>query len=165
MKKTIVLGMVALMVLMFGACKKPKDGAPGAQGPQGNANVTYGIFNVPASSWGYTSPTYYATLLEPTITQDILDKGAILVYMGSTSQWVQLPVTFYPSSTYSELIKPIFTLGQVEVDITDSDLTQPATPTAKTFKVVVIASRSMLINPNVDFSNYESVKKAFNLKD
>lgn len=165
MKKIIILGMFALTLLTFGACKKPKDGAPGAQGPQGNANVNYGIFNVAASSWGYVSPSYYVTLLEPNITQDILDKGAVLVYAGNAGSWAQLPLTYYPSSTYSELFQPIFTLGQVEIQVTDSDLTQPIAPSAATFKVVVIAHKSLLNNPNVDFSNFESVKKAFNLKD
>lgn len=166
MKKTIIIGMYALTLLTFGACKKAKDGAPGAQGPQGNANVDYSIFNVPASSWGYTSPSYYAALIVPSITQDIIDKGAVLVYYQTgTNTYTQLPLTFFPTATYSELWEVVSSLNQVQVQITDSDLTAPNAPPACTFKVVTMASRSMLSKPNVDFRNFESVKNAFNLKD
>lgn len=164
MKKTLISGMFALTVLLFGACSKPKDGAPGAQGPQGNANVQSSIYTV--TSWGYTAPEYYVNLTVSAITQDIINTGAVLVYQTTGAADVQLPYTWYPSASYSETWTPLITLSNVKIVVTDSDLTQPANPGAGVqFKVVVMASRSMLQNPHINFKNFASVKKAFNLKD
>ncbi len=164
MKKTIIYGMFTLTVLMFGACTKPKDGAPGAQGPQGNANVQSNTFTV--TSWGYTAPDYYVNLSESSITQDIINTGAVLVYQTNGTTNVQLPYTVYPNSTYSETWVSLITVGNVKILVEDSDQTQPNNPGAGIqFKVVVMASRSMLQNPHVNFKDFESVKKAFNLKD
>ena len=164
MKKTLISGMFALTVLMFGACSKPKDGAPGAQGPQGNANVQSSTFTV--TSWGYTAPDYHVDLAVSSITQDIINSGAVLVYQTDGSINVQLPYTFYPNANYSETWTPAITLGNVKIIVEDSDQTQPNNPGAGVmFKVVVMASRSMLHNPHIDFKNFASVEKAFNLKD
>lgn len=163
MKKTIVSGMFALTVLLFGACSKPKDGAPGAQGPQGNANVQSSTFTV--TSWGYTAPYYYVELPVSSITQDIINTGAVLVYLKDGTTNVQLPYTFYPTATYSRTISTIIEFGKVTIYVEDSDQTQPSDPGAGQFKVLVMASKSMIQNPDIDFKNFESVKKAFNLKD
>lgn len=165
MKKIIIIGAYVLTVLMFDACTKAKDGAPGAQGPQGNANVGYAIYNVAASDWGLTSPIYHVTLNAPQVTQDILNKGAVLVYANVSGSSVQLPYTYYPTATYSETWQPTFTLGQVEISITDSDLTNPAAPGAYTFKVVVIAASGLIAHPHVNWKNYSEVKTTFNLPD
>ena len=166
MKTKFILSVLTLTILVVSSCKKPKDGEPGPKGADGNANVTYSIFNVSASSWGYTTPTYYAVLNDPNITSDIINKGAVLVYLQvGTGTYTQLPLTFFPSASYAELWEVVTAVNQVQVQITDSDLTAPAPPPACTFKVVCIASRSMLSNPDIDFKNFESVKKAFNLKD
>ncbi|MDP1747567.1 MAG: hypothetical protein Q8L90_18475 [Bacteroidota bacterium] len=164
MKKTLISGMFALTVLLFGACSKPKDGAPGAQGPQGNANVQSSTFTV--TSWGYTAPYYYVDLPVSSITQDIINTGAVLVYLKDGSANVQLPYTWYPNANYSETLTPLITLGNVRILVEDSDQTQPDNPGAgDQFKVVVMASKSMLRNPHIDFKNFASVEKAFNLKD
>ncbi|MGB3946895.1 MAG: collagen-like protein [Bacteroidia bacterium] len=173
-KKKITIGLLILMSvttsLFFAGCKG-KDGAPGAQGPQGvqgeqgNANVNYSVFTVASTDWSYTSPSYTVTNYNGLITQDILDKGAVLVYRSIGGAWQQLPITIYPTSTYSETISYLAELYALTIKITDSDLTQPAPPSASTFKIVTVAYRSMLNNPSVDFNNFESVKKAFNLKD
>lgn len=163
MKKAI-FGLLALTVISFSACVRGEDGMPGPQGPPGNANVDYMIYDL--SVWNYASPSFFVTLNDPQITYDIVDKGAVLVYMyAGNDQWSQLPQTFYPTSTYSETWKQFISPGQVEIDVTASDLIQPNNPGHCTFKVVTIAYRSMLQNKNVDFSNFEAVKKAFNLKD
>lgn len=161
MKKSIILGVFALAVLTFGACTKAKDGAPGAQGPEGNANVI-GSNTVTTSNWTLNSGImYYTTLTSSNITQAIVDKGVVLVYEGDGSGgYFALPYTFgIESSTFD------FDLGFVNIYITNTDASTPANPGSRTYRIVTITSRAMIAHTDVDFKNYVSVKKAFNLKD
>ena len=170
MKKTITtIGMAMLVcvtAIVFNGCKG-KDGAPGAQGPagpQGNANVDYMVFQVSASNWAYSSPSYFVNLIDPMVTADILNTGAVLVYADDGVTVTQLPLTIYPSSTYSETWTPYESINNVQVQVTDSDLTAPNNPGSILFKVVVMASKSLLQNPHINFKSFESVKAAFHLK-
>lgn len=154
-------------ILTFNGCKG-KDGAPGAQGPagtNGNANVTSGTVTV--SNWTYdgTNKLYKATIIDNNITQAIVDEGVVLVYLISGGGNLALPVTIYPTSTYSETISFVYGLQQVVLSIQDSDLTQPGTPGSINFRVVKIAPSGIIAHPDVDFKNYTQVKAAFNLND
>jgi hypothetical protein len=157
--------IIAIAATTLIGCKG-KDGEPGAQGPQGqqgNANVQSATFYV--NSWTFDTFYYYTTLNYPAITQDIINTGAVLVYSLDNNTISQLPFTFYPSANYSSSVSFEASPSQVKVYVVDSDLTQPNNPGSGTFKVVVMSSRSMLANTNIDFKNYNQVKKAFNLKD
>lgn len=167
MKKTIkTIGMAVVMsitAILFNGCAG-KDGAPGAQGPQGNANVLSYTFSV--SSWTYTAPNLWADLVDPDITSDVINNGAVLVYINNGGNLTQLPYTYYPTNTYSETMSAIHSVGNVQINLTDSDLNPPGIPSSTlVFKVVTLPSRKPLSNPHINFKDYESVKKAFDLKD
>lgn len=156
MKKNVFLILTLLSTLV--ACTKE-----GPQGPPGNANVVSST--ITSSSWEYSNPSWSITFTYPAITQDIIDKGAVLVYLKVGQGYNQLPVTIYQSSSYSSSLEVASFVGGVKVFWTDSDLTQPNNPGQQSFKVVVIAASGLAQNPNIDFKNYEAVKQAFHLND
>ncbi len=164
MKTTIKsIIVIALTAAIFSGCKK-EPGPAGTNGTNGNANVVSGTVTINSSSWGYSAPSYYGDITYSAITQSIIDKGAVLVYLSNGSGgYSQLPLTIYPSSTYSETYQVVNALGSVRIYITDSDLTAPAAPSTKTFKIVVIAAA--LIKQHVNYKDYSEVKAAYDLKD
>ena len=169
-KTAAMLSMFALACgLLFTNCAK--DGMTGPAGPagtngtngtNGNANVVSGTVTV--TNWTYSSPSYYGDITYASITQSIMDKGAILVYLSNGSGgYSQLPLTIYPLATYSQTYEVVTAFNNVRIYITDSDLTAPNAPTAKTFKIVVIAAG--MVKPNVNVKNYADVKAAYSLAD
>ncbi len=158
--KNLIKTCILISGLLFNSCIG-EQGPQGPAGKDGNANVQSS--SLTTSSWSYLSPDWYINFTYAAITQDILDKGAVLVYVQSGSNYFQLPYTFYPSSTYSRTYTFKHYLGGLSVIVTDSDLTQPANPGLLTFKVVVIASSALAKHPNVDLNNYNEVKKTFEL--
>ena len=181
---------MAMMALSMAACKKEgpigatgpqgeqgergatgATGATGAQGPvgatgaTGNANVSSAIFNATSANWAYTAPNYYVELLMPEITADIFDSGAVLVYLRQGNSYHAVPLTFYSTASYSTTVEISHSIGAVGVIWTDSDLTQPLNPGARTFKVVIIAGSQRAAQPDVDLNNYEAVKAAYGLTD
>ena len=158
-KKSLLICGIALMTIV--GCTK--EGPQGPQGPTGNANVVSST--VSTSSWIYENPSWRLNLSYPAITQDIIDKGAVLVYMRVGSTYAQLPLTFYQSSAYSTTIQVNTLVGGLILLWTDSDMTQPDNPGNREFKVVVIAASGLAQNPNLDFDSYEAVKQAYNLNE
>jgi hypothetical protein len=164
MRKTIILGMYVLTVLTFGACTKAKDGAPGAQGPQGtqgNANVQSFTSTTNNGSWTLSNGEYDAYLSVPAITQDILDKGTVNIFASDGSGGY----TALPFSVAGMAINYTMSVGTINIQVTMNDGTNPPNIGANTFKVVVIAGKSMATHSNVNFTNYNELKKTFNLKD
>jgi hypothetical protein len=79
--KTILT--ITIISLFTTSCSKPEDGAVGPQGETGTANVIY-------SNWTLTNFNQNGTLwitgiTAPKITQDVIDKGLVLVYLKNTS--------------------------------------------------------------------------------
>jgi hypothetical protein len=142
------------------------NGTNGTNGKDGNANVVSGTVNV--TTWTYSAPdaAYIANITSQSITQNVLNSGAVLVYLKyAENVWTQLPLTLYLDPTYSSTLEVVTTLNHIQIVWTDSDLTQPNTPPPLTFKVVVIASTGTLLASHVDTSNYLEVRNALNLKD
>jgi hypothetical protein len=166
--KTKLLLFATIISVILSACKGDKGdtgpaGSNGAQGPQGNANVT--TVTVTTSNWILSGVAWYTTINVSSITQSIVDNGIVMVYMDAGGAWLALPVTIIPSSSYSSTYRYYHYLGAVEVDKEDTDLTTPANPGTKTFKIAVIAGSIARDNPNVNWDNYSEVKATFNLQD
>ena len=167
MKKTLrINGIVflAITTLMISSCKKE-----GPQGPAGNANVTSTLFS--ASSWAWSSPNYYCDFTVPELTSSNINSAAVLVYFSTVSGiWIAVPYTQY-TNAYDYHMAFNTRAGMVEVTwVYDSSLSSGSDPNAYygvtvQYKVVVIPPSARLANPNIDYTNYNEVKTAFNLKD
>ena len=160
--KLVTIGLLIAGATTFSNCEKGEDGKDGIDGIDGNANVVSS--SITSGSWTFVSPSWSQSFSYSAITQDILDNGAVLVYVASGVNYYQLPYTFYPSSVYSRTYTYVHYLGGLKVYVTDSDLDTTEPGTLK-FKVVVIEASGQIKNPNVDLNNYQAVKKAFNLTD
>ena len=168
---TVIAGVALTLGLTLASCAKKGDTGPagpaGTNGTNGNANVKSMSMTVVSSSWIYdaTNKVYRATIIDVNITQDIVNTGAVMVYIVSGGTNLALPVTVYPSTAYSETFSFTFSLNTLVINVQDSDLTQPNNPGAYTFKIVKIAASGRMANPNVNYNDYNAVKKAFNLQD
>jgi hypothetical protein len=157
-------------------------GATGATGATGTANVMYSAWITPAS---YTKDTvfstyhFYANIAASGITQDVLDKGTVIVYGkldGYTStiwpsdQVSPLPivVTYMEGSTvYTDTWSSLVTLGNVRIDFVDNNNLYGGISNAHQFRYVIIpgAVLTAALRQHLNLKDYSQVKAAFNLKD
>jgi hypothetical protein len=166
MKKigTIMLGLLVVTTLL-GACKKKEvEGPAGPAGADGNANVKSATFSTVAADWtGDGVEGYSITLSTPIITADIVATGAVMCYMDISGTTYALPYS-YLYNGFSRHMLYTYETGAITVSRRDDDgaTTNPGTSGA-TIKVVAISSTGLIQNPNLDLSNYEEVKEAFDL--
>lgn len=176
MKKTTQKLMFILTLagsMLFTSCAKdgaigPKgadgaNGTNGTNGQDGNANVVGKTVTVSPNSWIFDNGDYYTLYYYEAITQEVVDRGAVFIYLEATNGvWQQLPYTYYFSETGSYSFIALHKLGQVGIIMTRSDLLQPDLPELK-FKIVVMAAAAFKLNGDVDYSNYDEVKNRFGL--
>jgi hypothetical protein len=102
--------VAAFLCFVVACTKQGPAGAPGAQGPMGNANVqsiTFTNVTVPLNN--------VYTFQIPEITQAILDSGAVNVYYkGAQAQdtWYPLPQYYLYNGNLVWLILSDITVGQ-----------------------------------------------------
>lgn len=171
MKKLTLIGMTLIAMLSVVSCRGPQ----GPQGPAGNANVVSKTVTVPANKWRWDNNTSWRTdIYFNAITANITDYGAVLVYRDEKNTWRQLPYTFYYSEINEETNEEMFFSSSLEVSTydegvsifwTENDFCADYPPGEQRFKIVVIAASVYKSRTDVDYSNYEAVKAAFQLKD
>ncbi|TNF48866.1 MAG: hypothetical protein EP305_04290 [Bacteroidetes bacterium] len=159
--KRIILLLIPALLLGSISCKKSIYGCTdsNALNHSNKANVDDGSCyydNIESDEiiinswdWSYSNPMYYALINYPAITQEVVDQGAVLVYMEtSTNYYSQLPVTFYPSSQWSTSVEVVHTLSQLQIIWTDSDL-NTLNPGSWKFKIVVIHNKSIVSDEDI----------------
>jgi len=121
-------------ILLF-SCKKGDTGPQGPPGPEGSPNVQYSDWFTPdvykvTTRFGISSLDY--TKAAPAITQEILDKGTVLVYGKlngySTSLWTanqtaQLPIQIYyqiGAATNIDTWSALPTVGNLRINLVSS---------------------------------------------
>ncbi len=87
----------------------------GKDGTNGTANVIYSDW-APVAFTGPTSP-YVGNISAPTLTQEIIDRGTILVYYKTT---LNNNVYSIPASYNSFAIYQSYTVGQIRLTSTDN---------------------------------------------
>ena len=162
--KDVITFIAITLSITFTSCKKGDTGPAGPAGANGVANIQTSNFTTTNSSWSFdpSDNSYNATIGWLAITQSIIDKGTIQVFLGdgSGSQWAALPASIgFDQINYS------YKLGQVIISSTLSNGTAPTNPGGQQFKIVIIPPSARIANPNVDYKNYQEVKRTFNLKD
>lgn len=166
MKKLHLICMALAVVFSFASCRGP-------QGPEGNANVKSSTVDVAPSDWYWDNTSWRVDINYEAINADITDYGAVLVYMDNQGTWRQLPMTFYYQAEYedgtignfsSSLEVSSYDEG-VSIFWTENDLYDGYRPDHHKFKIVVIAASYYNSRSDVDYSDYEAVKKAFQLAD
>lgn len=162
--------------MIIASCSKDKYQPKGDYQPKGNygnANITSST-TVTLNNWANDyddgiNYEYSSTVTWASITQDIKDKGIVMVYADDGSgSWQALPYTDAGDDYYSASFNFSFKVGSVKVIANGFDDTGSPAPSdfsGLIVRVVAISTASRMANPNVDLKNYNEVKKVFNLKD
>jgi hypothetical protein len=89
-----------LVVLMIGSCKKEEipgpKGEPGTPGGGGNSSISSSnVFTVTSSQWvpDTVAKCLKVTLAFPSITKEVVDNGAVKVFIKDGTAWAELPFT------------------------------------------------------------------------
>lgn len=170
--------MTILAISFMASCRGPM-GPEGPAGHDGNANVASSTVTVDSRDWQWVNNCQWMVEIDyPAITDNVYNHGAVLVYMDVDRAWSQVPLTYYYQDTYTNedgeqvLINcaasiEVSTLsdGGVRLFWTESDFYDGMRPQTKDFKIVAIEASEFSHRSDVDYSNYEAVKTAFQLAD
>lgn len=182
MKKVKLVCMALFAMFMAVSCRGPMgpEGPVGPTGPagpagnDGNANVWSSTLTVYPDDWRWDSNTSWRVdIYYEAISTAITDYGAVLVYMEEDNTWRQLPYTFYYTDNdengnvlYCSSSLEVSTYDEgVSIFWTENDFYDGYCPEEHRFKIVVIAASYYNARSDVDYSNYEAVKAAFQLAD
>ncbi|MCC6371207.1 MAG: hypothetical protein IT236_09405 [Bacteroidia bacterium] len=170
MKKSIQTTLIlslATICLTLNSCKKGDTGPAGPQGTAGTngvANIQTGTVTTNNSTWTLdnTDNSYNATLTYAAITQSVIDKGTVQVFIsdGNGSEWAALPFS-YGIVQYNYSYK----LGQVIISVTLSNGNAPNNPGGQQFKVVVIPPAAKAPKPESGNVDFKQITRAQNLSN
>lgn len=171
MKTTLksIAAIAMLTSLLFIGCKKAEKGeagTPGKDGKDGNANVTSAILNVSNWTWDNNNKWNYATWSNVSIlNSDVVNGGAVMLYEGSSGNWLAMPYTLGlgSSSNITFNVNFEYAINSVKVYKGFSDGTNYTEP-ASQFKLVCIPKSAKVMHPNVNLYDYNEVKEAFDIE-
>ena len=183
MKKLSLICMTVLAISFLASCRGPQ-GPQGPAGNDGNANVASSTVTIHDYDWqwnnfytdseGYERGQFYVGIDYPAINNNVFNHGAVLVYMDVDGCWSQVPLTRYYQDVnqQGETINcaasiEVATLndGGVRLFWTESDFFGGIRPQTHDFKIVAIEASVYSHRSDVDYSDYNAVKTAFQLAD
>ncbi len=177
MKKISLIFLTVLAVFAMTSCRGPQ-GPQGPAGNDGNANVASSTVTIHDYDWqwdnfytdseGNERGQFYVGIDYAAINSNVFNHGAVLVYMDVEGAWSQVPFTYYYAENDGifEASVEVATLndGGLNLFWTESDLWK-VRPKTHDFKIVAIEANVYKDRSDVDYSNYEAVKTAFQLAD
>lgn len=125
----------------------------GPKGDPGTANVIYSDWFTPSAyvkTTVFSTSTFTYNVTEPKITQDILDKGVVVVFgklngynpaIWPTDQVSQMPIVInYLSGTTPEIDiwSGLYTLGNVQISVKNNNNVYGSLATAHSFRYIII---------------------------
>lgn len=186
---TITTTISLTISLLFTQCQGPQGepgpqgekgatgetGAVGATGPKGEtgtANVIYSnwIDMSNASKWNRNNPSYWEARLvrTSTITNSILERGVVLVYMKSIISSRVMLTPFSALDGYFTIYANIF-VGEISIW---QQFPKSNSPLALDLQgwhfyryVIIPGTIPAGRKAAIDYSNYEEVKTAYNIPD
>ena len=135
-------------------CVKKDDG------PNGNANLEHYTYTVQANQWytygefGHSGWQYYHQFDVPEVTRDVMEKGAVMVYIKGNDLFYPLPATTDYDGWVNTIQYNVY-LGMVEVFVEDTDF-QTDNPGPMVFKIVIFDQLKSL-PPALDIKDYKQV--------
>ena len=166
MKTNFIKIMTVLMLAgtVFTNCKKGDTGPQGPAGTNGNANVKSQTSTNLTWTFNNATKAYETNISAALVTQDIVDKGAVLVYLQDGNTSSQLPTsTMYDVSTI------VFfdfecSVGNVKITFKNSDLDNSLVPQSTLkFKIVAMTASARAANP--EMNDYNQIKTTYHMVD
>ena len=176
MKKLSLICMTILVISFMASCRGPQ----GPAGHDGNANVASSTLTIKSSDWQWqaNNSQWMVEIDYPAINNNVFNHGAVLVYMDVDGAWSQVPLTYYYQDWGTDengqqiLINceasiEVATLsdGGIRLFWTESDFYDGMRPDTHDFKIVAIEASVYATRSDVDYSNYNAVKTAFQLAE
>lgn len=160
MKQLMITALLFVSLATITGCAKDglngRDGVNGKDGQGGNANIEHYTYTIQDNQWytrgsfGQPGYQYYYQIDIPGISQDVMDYGAVMVYIKLNDLFYPLPaIANYDG--YVNTIQNNVYMDMVEIFVEDTDF-KTVTPGQITFKVVV-------------FDQIISLPKSLNIKD
>lgn len=136
MKKLNYFIPFALLMMIFFGCKKDNTGPQGPAGAAGtNGNALLQSDTITISSWNWNGVDAHKDISQPIITQQVLDRGLIMVYKGNTALWNAMPfISLNDKWTYT------CSLGNIRVIYEHVDGTSVNYPPPMTFKIAIVTN-------------------------
>lgn len=158
--KLSLIALFTCALIIFNGCKKDTPGP----------SLTSKTFTFSNWTWdGNTNYKYdYVDLTWDGLTSDIVDNGAVNMYLQTPSGWAPLPRTIALSGTlydYAQCQRYTYDVGRFKIIVQDDDLAEPDPLGNWTIKIVAISNSQRKANPDLDWNDYPAVKKRFNLAD
>ena len=132
------------------------------------------VLTVYPNDWYWDETSWRVDIDYANITTQVNDYGAVFVYMSNQNTWRQLPMTFYYSVNDNQG-NPVYYSSSLEVSSyengvsifwTENDFYDGYRPDEHKFKIVVLEATVYAAHRDeLDFDDYEAVKRVFNLKD
>lgn len=190
MKRTQVAGLqklfffVLAIALTVTACKKGDTGPQGEKGDKGDPGATGnngpkgdkgdpGTANVFYSPWldltfthDVTDDYYYHLINEAKITDEVLSSGEIKVYLnfGSPEEKLVIPLPYFGFAN----IQTFYGESTIEIDANADVSSFTDTQNKKRFQyryIIIPGGTALRSSTNINWNNYEEVKKHLGLKD
>jgi len=185
MEKTLIRWTLLLLTLVFISCQKEESepgpqgpagpigpqglqGLQGATGPQGPIGMS-GNANVMQYNYGSQNFALGYKILQVVTTLDTMERCAWFVYLyyQPLARWYQIPGFAYNAATNYRLSMGHVS-GKVHIYI-DREGPGETYTKAKVIRVyannIITGGRVSNQLPDIDFSDYEAVKKYYNLID
>lgn len=171
MKTKIVIAVFVLFSTLV-SCKKAEKGDMGPTGPAGsngsNGNANVKMFYFGKDSITTARTTFILSLTVPSVTSNMMDSSAILVYhlVTMNNGWYATPGLGYVAS-YESRLHYFSSTRQLIVSVYNPDGTvySGSQVNISKFKVVLIPSSDYKGSRKkpVDFNNYEETMKYYGL--
>lgn len=92
--------------------------------------------DVTVSNWSYTAPYYETTIQWANLTQEVIDRGTISVFMVYNNNSItELPFTASYAASYASHWYYEAKAGEVKIFRYDTDLTDPGNPGTAVFRL------------------------------
>lgn len=143
-----------------------EQGTPGEKGDQGEpgtANVIYSDwFTISQSDWSGIGGTKITEAIDaPEITQDIIDKGVVLVYHQFNNQTRQLPYSYSPNGLH---LVYKFVISSITIEGFHLDASAISAISPLKFRYVIlpggVAAGGRI---GLDYSDYEAVSAYYGI--
>lgn len=165
MKNNLIFLFIACSVLLFSGCKDGQDGLDGL-----DAEVYYSDWISP-SAWSGVSGDWYFNASAPDLTEDVVERGAILAYVWLADDIYEgvavRPLPAYAVGANWDFLIPDY--GRIE--FTTDMIELPLTSENK-FRFIAIpgnipALKSASVKSEQELRNmtYQEVCKLFNIKE
>ena len=119
-------------------------------------------FEVKARSWSVLSGTdRYVQVPVPAITDKIIKDGSVILYLNEADKHLSLPFTYYQVRRALSF-QPSYEKGCVYVNILGNFIL--SIHASYTFRVLIINEEAINHFKNLNWYNYEEVKRALKLK-